>query len=83
MALAHQLIDGYYSRKRKECSASFQANKCVQDDMPLANVGNHIPKMASNYRRCRKYSRTLYDVMYPCALEHASHVFMANNHRSI
>ncbi|GFX59619.1 hypothetical protein TNCV_3753841 [Trichonephila clavipes] len=50
--LAHQLTDGYSSRKRKECPASFQAKKfVVSDDMRLASMENHVPKMVSNYRR--------------------------------
>ncbi|GFT38183.1 piggyBac transposable element-derived protein 4 [Trichonephila clavipes] len=57
IALACQLIDGYSSRKRKGRPASFQAKKCaVPDDVPLARVGNHMSKMVSNYRRCRKCS---------------------------
>lgn len=57
IALARQLIDGYSSRKRKGRPASFQAKKCaVPDDVRLASVGNHMPKMVSNYRRCRKCS---------------------------
>ncbi|GFS65529.1 piggyBac transposable element-derived protein 4 [Trichonephila clavipes] len=57
IALARQLIDGYSSRKRKGRPASFQVNKCaVPDDVRLASVGNHMPKMISNYRRCRKFS---------------------------
>ncbi|PRD35301.1 UNVERIFIED_CONTAM: hypothetical protein NCL1_11913 [Trichonephila clavipes] len=53
IALPSQLIDGYSSRKRKGRPAGFQAKKCVvPDDVRLANVGNHIPKMLSNCRRC-------------------------------
>ncbi|GFT66242.1 piggyBac transposable element-derived protein 4 [Trichonephila clavipes] len=56
-ALARQLIDRYSSRKRKERPASFQEKKCVvPDDGRLASVGNHVPKMVSNDRRCRKFS---------------------------
>ncbi|GFV92991.1 piggyBac transposable element-derived protein 4 [Trichonephila clavipes] len=52
IALACQLIDGYSSRKRKGRPACFQAKMCaVPDDVPLARVGNHMPKMVSNYRR--------------------------------
>ncbi|GFS88097.1 piggyBac transposable element-derived protein 4 [Trichonephila clavipes] len=48
--LACPLKDGYSSRKRKVRPGSFQRNKClVSDDVHLANVGNHIPKMVSNY----------------------------------
>ncbi|GFU19087.1 hypothetical protein NPIL_193661 [Nephila pilipes] len=47
--------DGYSSRNRKDRPASFQTKKCAfPDDMCLANVGRHKPKMVSNYRRCRK-----------------------------
>ncbi|GFX23599.1 piggyBac transposable element-derived protein 4 [Trichonephila clavipes] len=38
--------------------ASFQAKKwVVPDDVSVASVGNHMPKMVSNYRQCRKCSR--------------------------
>ncbi|GFX83206.1 piggyBac transposable element-derived protein 4 [Trichonephila clavipes] len=54
-ALARQLIDGYSSRKRKGLPASFRAKKCaIPDDVRLAIMGNHMPKMVSNYRLCRK-----------------------------
>ncbi|GFV39764.1 hypothetical protein TNCV_869391 [Trichonephila clavipes] len=56
--LARQLMDEYSVRKRKGCPASFQAKKyVVLDDVRLARVENHMPKMISNYRRCRKCSR--------------------------
>ncbi|GFY31235.1 piggyBac transposable element-derived protein 4 [Trichonephila clavipes] len=49
VALACQLIDGYSSRKRKRRPASFQVKKCaVPDDVRLASVVNHVPKMVSN-----------------------------------
>ncbi|GFV70966.1 hypothetical protein TNCV_2355101 [Trichonephila clavipes] len=52
-ALARQLIDGYSPRKMKGCHASFQAKECVVlDDVRLNSVGNHMPKMVSNERRC-------------------------------
>ncbi|GFS86074.1 transposable element Tcb2 transposase [Trichonephila clavipes] len=64
ITLARQPIDGYSSRKRKGRTASFQVNKCaVPDDVRLASVENHVTKMVSNYRRCRKCSRKKYD---PC-----------------
>ena len=45
IALAHQLIDGYSSRKRKAGPASFQAKMCVVlDDVPLASVGKSYAK---------------------------------------
>ncbi|GFX20509.1 piggyBac transposable element-derived protein 4 [Trichonephila clavipes] len=51
IALPCQLIHGYSSGR----PSSFQAKKCVvPDDVRLASVGNHLPKMVSNYRRCRK-----------------------------
>ncbi|GFW59928.1 piggyBac transposable element-derived protein 4 [Trichonephila clavipes] len=57
IALARQPTEGYSSRKRKGHPASFQAKKCaVLDDVRLASVGNPMPKMVSNYRRCRKCS---------------------------
>ncbi|GFX03293.1 piggyBac transposable element-derived protein 4 [Trichonephila clavipes] len=50
IALACQLIDGYSPRKRKGRPASFQVKNCVvPDDVRLASVGNHMPKMISNY----------------------------------
>ncbi|GFW63737.1 piggyBac transposable element-derived protein 4 [Trichonephila clavipes] len=70
MALARQLIDGYSSRKAKGRPASFRAKKCVVlDDVRLASVGNHTPKMASNYRQCRKCSRKDQEkrTLYMCA----------------
>ncbi|GFT86794.1 piggyBac transposable element-derived protein 4 [Trichonephila clavipes] len=58
IALARQLIDGYSSRKRKGRPVSFQAKKCVvPEDVRLASVGNHMPKMVTNYRRCKKCIR--------------------------
>ncbi|GFX82995.1 piggyBac transposable element-derived protein 4 [Trichonephila clavipes] len=57
-ALARHLIDAYSSRKGKRRPASFQAKKrVVPDDARLSREGNHVPKMVSNYRRCRKYHR--------------------------
>ncbi|GFV76896.1 uncharacterized protein TNCV_689661 [Trichonephila clavipes] len=51
-SLARQLIDGYSSRKRKGRPTNFQAKKyVVPDDVRLTSVGNHMPKMISNYRR--------------------------------
>ncbi|GFT70955.1 hypothetical protein TNCV_694881 [Trichonephila clavipes] len=44
--------------KKKGCSTSFQAKTCVvPDDVRLSSVGNHMPRMVSNYRRRRKCSR--------------------------
>ncbi|GFS47083.1 hypothetical protein TNCV_2052791 [Trichonephila clavipes] len=44
IALARQIIGGYFSRKSKERPASFQANNCVVlDDVRLASVGNLLP----------------------------------------
>ncbi|XP_035229066.1 piggyBac transposable element-derived protein 4-like [Stegodyphus dumicola] len=61
IALARQLIDGFEKglpRKSKGRPASFQAKRCaVPDDIRLANVGNHMPKMVSNYRRCRNVAQ--------------------------
>ncbi|GFX37963.1 hypothetical protein TNCV_3835641 [Trichonephila clavipes] len=58
IALARELIDRYSSRKRKERSACFLAKKCaVPDDVRLGSEGNHVPKIVSNNRRCRKCSR--------------------------
>ncbi|GFV54948.1 piggyBac transposable element-derived protein 4 [Trichonephila clavipes] len=58
IALTRQLIDGYSSRKRKGRPASFQVKKCVvPDDVRLTSVENPIPKMVSNYGRCRKCNR--------------------------
>ncbi|GBM86181.1 hypothetical protein AVEN_48192-1 [Araneus ventricosus] len=51
LELARQLIDGYSSRKRKGHPASFQVKKCAfPDDVRLPSVGNHMPKLVSNYR---------------------------------
>ena len=51
ITLAHQLIDGYSSRKRKGLLASFRVKKClVPYDMCLASVRNHMPKIVSNER---------------------------------
>ena len=72
-------------------SASFQAKKCaVPDYVRLASVGNHMPKMVSNYiddvgnvaqkEKKRGAAAFVQNMMYPCALEHASHLFMANYH---
>ncbi|GFX46841.1 reverse transcriptase domain-containing protein [Trichonephila clavipes] len=47
IALAGQLIDAYFSRKRKGRPASFQAKK---RDVSLASLGKHMPKIVSNYR---------------------------------
>ncbi|XP_035206323.1 piggyBac transposable element-derived protein 4-like [Stegodyphus dumicola] len=58
-------------RKRRGRPASFQAKLCaVPDDIRLANVGNHMPKMASNYRRCRKCSTKAQEkrTRYMCAV---------------
>ncbi|GFX27587.1 piggyBac transposable element-derived protein 4 [Trichonephila clavipes] len=58
IALGRQPIDEYSSRKRQGLPASFQVNKCIApDDVRLTSVGNHMPKMVSNSRRCRKCSR--------------------------
>ncbi|GFU11097.1 piggyBac transposable element-derived protein 4 [Trichonephila clavipes] len=90
IALAHQLIDEYSSRQRKRRHASFQGRKCtVPDNIRLACVGNHMPKVVSNYRICRKCSRKGQEKMtrYMCAecsvpmrICNVSHLFMANNH---
>ncbi|GFW64584.1 retrovirus-related Pol polyprotein from transposon 412 [Trichonephila clavipes] len=80
-----------FLKKKKGCTASFQVKKCaVPDDVRLASVGKHMPKKASNYRRCWKClhkkenkrgpAASVQNVMYPCTLEHASHLFMPNNH---
>ncbi|GFU33203.1 hypothetical protein TNCV_4157061 [Trichonephila clavipes] len=74
--------------------ACFQAKKCVvPDDVRLASVRNHISKIVSNYRRCRKCSRKGQEkrtaaceqnvMSLFCALQYASHLFMANNPHSI
>ncbi|GFX74626.1 piggyBac transposable element-derived protein 4 [Trichonephila clavipes] len=54
-SLAHRRI---FLKKRKRRPASCQA-KCVvvPDDVRLASVGNHMPNMVSDCRRCRKCSR--------------------------
>ncbi|GFV97133.1 piggyBac transposable element-derived protein 4 [Trichonephila clavipes] len=58
IALARQLIDGYSSRKRKGRPDSFQAKECAfPDDVRLASVGNHMPKMVSNYRWCKECNK--------------------------
>ncbi|GFU59328.1 piggyBac transposable element-derived protein 4 [Trichonephila clavipes] len=58
IALARQLKDGYSFKKGKGNPDSFKTKKYViPDDVRLANVGNNMPKMVSNYRRCRKCSR--------------------------
>ncbi|XP_035227169.1 piggyBac transposable element-derived protein 4-like [Stegodyphus dumicola] len=70
IALARQLTDGYSSKKRGR-PASFQAKRCaVPDDIRIANVGNHMPEMASNYRRCRKCSTKTQEkrTRYMCAV---------------
>ncbi|GFW46264.1 piggyBac transposable element-derived protein 4 [Trichonephila clavipes] len=91
IALAPPLTDGYSSRKRKEHPANFKAKKCVVlHNVRLASVRNHILNIFSSYRRCRKCSRNglekrtrsmnmnaLQNVMSPCALQEASHLFMA------
>ncbi|GFU61763.1 hypothetical protein TNCV_4612401 [Trichonephila clavipes] len=52
------VIDGYSSSKRKGCFAGFQETTlAVPDDVHQARVGNHMPKMVSNYVRYRKRSR--------------------------
>ncbi|GFW29703.1 hypothetical protein TNCV_3935701 [Trichonephila clavipes] len=74
----------------KERPASFQAMKCaVPDDVRLASVKNHIPNMVLNYGRCcvnvaerekkRGLATCVQNVMSSFALQHASHLFMANN----
>ncbi|GFX43490.1 piggyBac transposable element-derived protein 4 [Trichonephila clavipes] len=73
IALARLLIDGYSSRKRKGRPASFQARKfVVPDDACLPSERNHMPKMVSNYRRCRKCSRKKQEkrTHYMCAEYH-------------
>ncbi|GFV13997.1 hypothetical protein TNCV_524741 [Trichonephila clavipes] len=51
-------MDGYSSRKWKRRPTSFQTQKrVVPDDMRLASVRNHMPKIFSNYRRCGKCRR--------------------------
>ncbi|GFW22247.1 piggyBac transposable element-derived protein 4 [Trichonephila clavipes] len=89
IALARQLIDGYFSTKKKRLSASFQAKKCaVSIYVRLDSVGNRMPKKVSNYRkqnvaeRDEKKGQVTYvkNVISSCAMQHASHLFMANNH---
>ncbi|GFX36344.1 piggyBac transposable element-derived protein 4 [Trichonephila clavipes] len=71
IAFARHLMDGYSSRKKKGRPVSFQAKKCVvPDDLHLESVGNHyMPKIVSNYRRCRKRLRKEQKKMarYMCA----------------
>ncbi|GFV50078.1 hypothetical protein TNCV_2354631 [Trichonephila clavipes] len=51
--LAGQLIDRDSSRKRKGGRTRFQEEtRVVPDDARLASEGNHMPNMASNYRKC-------------------------------
>ncbi|GFV27082.1 piggyBac transposable element-derived protein 4 [Trichonephila clavipes] len=57
-SLARQLMDGYSSRKWKGRSTSFKAKMYeVPEDVRLASVGNHLPKILPNCRRCWKCSR--------------------------
>ncbi|GFY15520.1 transposable element Tcb1 transposase [Trichonephila clavipes] len=52
IALARQLIDKYFSRKKKPLPSSIQVKKSVVPDHErLASVGNHMPEIVSNYRR--------------------------------
>ncbi|GFX35468.1 piggyBac transposable element-derived protein 4 [Trichonephila clavipes] len=69
-ALARQLIDGYSLRKREGRPASFQAkNYVVPDDVRLGSVGNHMPKMVSNYRRRRNVAeRDKSDLLHVCRM---------------
>ncbi|GFV38814.1 piggyBac transposable element-derived protein 4 [Trichonephila clavipes] len=70
ITLVRPLIGGYTSRKRKGRPASFQAKKCVApDDVCLHNVGNHMPKLVSNKRRCMKRNRKTQEkrTHYMCA----------------
>ncbi|GFV92257.1 hypothetical protein TNCV_3951121 [Trichonephila clavipes] len=56
ISLACQLVDRFSSRKRKRRPGSFQAKKyVVVDNVHLASVGNHMPKIVSSYSRYRKY----------------------------
>ncbi|GFV94962.1 hypothetical protein TNCV_1029601 [Trichonephila clavipes] len=76
--------------KKKERTSCFQVKKCVvPDGVCLASVRIYMPKMVSNYRRCRKCSRKRQEKSthcmcaewcVPCALRHASHRFMPNNY---
>ncbi|GFS65217.1 ATP-dependent DNA helicase [Trichonephila clavipes] len=77
-----------FPQKRKGLPASFQAKTCVvPDDVHLASVGNHMPKMVSNYKdvgnvakRDKKKEPATF-VQYgtsPCALQRASYLFTAN-----
>ncbi|GFT45931.1 hypothetical protein TNCV_2250691 [Trichonephila clavipes] len=75
---------------RKGRPSSFQAKKCaVPDDVRLASGGNHMPKMVptidgvgneAQKEKKRGPTASVQNVMYLCALEQASHLFMANNH---
>ncbi|GFV15593.1 transposable element Tcb2 transposase [Trichonephila clavipes] len=51
IALARQLIDGYSSRKRKGHPVRKEEKSEILDDMRLDNVGNHMLKTVSNYRK--------------------------------
>ncbi|GFW95572.1 hypothetical protein TNCV_1722701 [Trichonephila clavipes] len=44
--------------KGMEVLLASKQKKCIApDDVRLASVENHMPKIASNYRRCRKCHR--------------------------
>ncbi|GFX82710.1 piggyBac transposable element-derived protein 4 [Trichonephila clavipes] len=90
IVLARQLIDGYSSRKRKGRPASFQAKECVVSNDVRLWWKNHKPKMVSDdvanvaeRNKKRGPATCVQNGMSPCALQHASHLFMANNHHSI
>ncbi|GFV67991.1 piggyBac transposable element-derived protein 4 [Trichonephila clavipes] len=57
VTLARQLINGYFSRKRKGRPVSFQAKCTVPDNVRIASVENHLTKIVSNYRQCRECIR--------------------------
>ncbi|GFY24585.1 uncharacterized protein TNCV_1016311 [Trichonephila clavipes] len=90
IALARPLTNGYSSRKRKGCPASFQTKKyVVLIDVRLAIVEiicqrwlPTIDDMGNVAERDKKRgpAACVKNVMSLCALEHASHLFMANNH---
>ncbi|GFY16506.1 hypothetical protein TNCV_735351 [Trichonephila clavipes] len=47
-----------FLKKKERRSASFQGKKCVVlDNVRLANVWDHVPKMVSSYKQCGKCSR--------------------------
>ena len=62
LRLARQLVDGYTDRKRVGRPISFLANKKeVPDDVRLAGVGQHMPKLGDKYRRCHNCSSKIHE----------------------